>query len=75
VISATAPRLVDRAAPLGWVVDGLGVELEAVEAALLDVPLIVFASAANADEERAEDSSELIDRTMPVKCGHEHAIE
>jgi hypothetical protein len=59
----------DRMAPPGREGEGLGdgVELEGVPAeATFDVPFICLARAANAAEERAEDSSELIDNTIPA---------
>ena len=62
-MSAATPTLAERTALLFWVVDGVGEALDA-EAAL-EVPLSCCASAANAEDEREDDSSELIAITIP----------
>lgn len=68
VINPAAPRVAERTAPLlGAGEEAAGEGLEAV-VLLFDaarVPFMAFASAANAVEERGEDSSELMDNTMP----------
>lgn len=72
----------ERMAPPDCEAEGLGVEPEGVEpegaepegvdkeelppVATFDVPLICLASAANAADERGEDSSELMASTIPV---------
>lgn len=62
--------VVERMAPPAWEATGLGtVEVEGVEpegVAALTVPFSCFARAANAEEDRAEVSSELIESTIPM---------